>query len=618
MTIPAQNQTPDTALRETCNAKAALGTHLATDAASDALFVQRGTGTLGDAQGALDVQPGTGLVGETEHTISSLTSVDIGTGDGNPRRDVVYLNANGSLAVAEGSPAPFAWDEALNEDERTISNAYRPAPPDLADTPALALAVITVPANATTLPTGAISELRAEAPAGTGVATGAVDGQPIQSGLDGRVVAVAPGVGVIDAIDPADTPTPVGDAYALARDAGGGQVILPPEPVENAARIDIDSGVAVNILGTAYRRSRVIFTDTSDHGFVVNSPSNPPVPGSYWHNFQISGADVTARTKGATSALYFNHSPKDFNIGALAFEEWNSSVISGASGSMAYGSTWEHLAFGYGESDNRGTLLELHGQGAPLQIGQFHAATSTTDPLITTDQGRHVYLDIGTLNIGGEHGPVIDISGGSYSILDIGMMNFEPVGDGTASAVYDLAGHVCGRVGPTLAKTGTVDDVFVLGDDHGVFIAGVEKGGNNTINNAVVRVAGPHGEKSPSYYAGYAADIDYGGFSHETVVPLASPEAVPTPTTRTSANYTASYGEIVLCDTSANSVTVTLPTAESGMRVSAQNILSSSGNNMVIEPSDGAAIDGETSLTRGTEGVGNELVCDGTDWWTVS
>jgi hypothetical protein len=609
VTITARSQHPDHALRENAQQRVHKGTHLAPDAADDALFVECGTGTLGDNQGALNVRPGTALVGGTEHTIESETPVDIASGDGNPRRDVVYLDSTGALAVGMGTPHPFAWDDALAKDERTTTNAYRPAPPDLASVAGLPLATVTVTTNAGTLPTGAITELRAKAPA---VTSGTVDGQPIQAALDGHVVAVAPEHGVTDAIDPTASQTPVGDAYALARDAGGGQVILPPEPVENAARINVDTNIPVGILGTAYRRSEIEFTDTTDHAFDITSRSAGPAKGTFWHNFRISGSDASARPKGATSALNFHTGGKDFNIGALAFREWNGNVIKGG---VPYGSTWNHLAFGYGESNNNGTLLRLTGQGAPLQINQFHAATSTTDPLIATDQPRHVYLDIGTMNIGGEHGSIIDITGGSYSIVDIDLVNFEPVGSGTATHAIRFDGGVKGRIGPFLSKTGTIDDVFVLGNGHESVIGPVVIGPNQTVNNAIVRLA--EASDDTSYYYGPANDVDYGGQNRDELVALAEPYKTPQPTTRTSANYTSGYGEIVLCDTSANSVTVTLPSAEQGARVTAENILSNSGNEMVIETPGSGTIDGGDTIARATEGTGYELVCDGTDWWTV-
>ena len=164
MTLTARNRMPDWAVRETASAKAHRGTHLAPDAGSSALFVSRGTGTLGDGQGALDVRAGAALVRGDRAALDSEASVDISKGSGTERRDVVYLTASGTLGVLEGEPGNFAWGDGIGRDEQTIANAYRPAPPDMADVEGYPLAVVTVTQNANSLSTRAIHELRAPAP----------------------------------------------------------------------------------------------------------------------------------------------------------------------------------------------------------------------------------------------------------------------------------------------------------------------------------------------------------------------------------------------------------------------------------------------------------------------
>lgn len=187
MTLTARNDMPDWAVRETASAKAHRGTHLAPDAGSGALFVSRGTGTLGDGQGALDVRAGAALVDGDRQSRGSETPVDIRTGGGEPRRDVVYLTVNGTLAVLEGAPAPFEWGDGIGREQQTIANAHRPAPPDMADVAGYPLAVVTVTANANSLSTQAIHELRAPAPVGATAGGGAVrssDYGTIQAALD--------------------------------------------------------------------------------------------------------------------------------------------------------------------------------------------------------------------------------------------------------------------------------------------------------------------------------------------------------------------------------------------------------------------------------------------------
>lgn len=175
----ARSQHPDHALRENTEQRSHHGTHLAPDAAGDALFVGRGSGALGSNNGALSVRRGSALVKGAKYTLGSDAAIDIAGGDGDPRRDVVYLapvdampdteeqvttGDGAAIGVREGTPGAFAHDSALDESERTITNAYRPAPPDFASQTGYPLTVVTVTANAGTLPTGALTELRAEAP----------------------------------------------------------------------------------------------------------------------------------------------------------------------------------------------------------------------------------------------------------------------------------------------------------------------------------------------------------------------------------------------------------------------------------------------------------------------
>ncbi|EMA38479.1 hypothetical protein [Halococcus hamelinensis] len=166
MTLTRTNGSADWALLVTCDAKAALGTHLSPGAGDAALFVSRGTGTLGEGNDALDVAPGPAVVKGESGSLSQEQSVSISEGGGQPRRDVVYLSEEFELAVEEGAEGPLDWGETVSESQENLSNAIRPAPPDMADIPGFPLATVLVTANAPSLSTGALDDLRAPAPLG--------------------------------------------------------------------------------------------------------------------------------------------------------------------------------------------------------------------------------------------------------------------------------------------------------------------------------------------------------------------------------------------------------------------------------------------------------------------
>lgn len=558
MSLNALTQHPDHALRENAALRAQQGTHLHPDAANDALFVQRGTGTLGDNQGALDVQPGTGLVDGSEHTISSITPVDIATGDGSPRRDVVYLDDTGTLTVAKGTPAAFAWDSHLSESERTIANAYRPAPPDMSSTAGLPLATITVPANATTLPSAAITELRAEAPAVGDIETGVVDDKAIQSSLDGRVVAVAPGLGVVDAIDPAATGTPVQEAVdavnavgdvRYSRTAGAGSVLFPPGEITEGSRVE--EWGAIKFLGHGMFSSGIRFTNSSGHGFFAGSTNADRADGAYLDGFEIHGGPLADRTAG--SAIYFSSQESSYNvgIGRIAVGGWGPDPAIYADGHGPYSSTWRTIFAGSEKID--GPLIRFRNSLAlGMEIGNIYCGMSDPDTYAVEIDNCEFGGRIGAINCGGSTGRVlrVDEAGGTAGRsagLQVGWVNSEPNPSlSTDHAVYlaDTGNTSINHV--TTVADLTVDNVVELGASQNSSRGPANKRigtifPKGDVNNAPIAVtAAP---ESPSWYWGPPGDIDYGGFSAAGVIPLADAGYRSTATKATlSAGYSLASG----------------------------------------------------------------------------
>jgi hypothetical protein len=636
VTIPAQNQTPDTALRETANAKAQLGTHLATDAASDALFVQRGTGTLGDAQGALDVQPGTGLVVGVEHTVSSIKPVDIAVGDGSPRRDVVYLDSSGALAVAKGTPDAFAWDTALSESERTISNAYRPAPPDLSETEGLALAVVTVPANATTLPTGAITELRAEAPSAT--ATGAVNGQAIQAALDGRVVAVAPGTGISSAIDPASTNTPITDAHALLPKTGnvvGGTVLVPPGGVDNAGSIPLSSGVTYRGWGPGHSPDQTVseikVTATGVDLVDVHDPDQGSV-----RNACLDGVAIQGPGKDTTTGVGINirDPTARLRIGHVYFSRFANAlwtVSARMTETYCEGIIAEQFDPAAGGSD---TCIDWTNPGPGAggfvgHLGLYPVPSQSDSPveqaLDVADGGT---VAIGNLNVGGVCKRAARITG-SGAAVSIDVINHEPSGLGNLlSAAEDPVEIVfCGGESAVNIGSTTFYDAghgFTL---KSAYTAGGFSNGNNhfgpfnprgvSVSGGTVRITSDTTEQNIVHAPSSEVVNETGGPLSVPVQCLGDGRQVPPPATSTSTDYTANRDEMVFADTSSGSLTVTLPAAAASAAVEVVNAYSAQGNAVTIAtPGTGQVGGGETETISGAAAA-RRLICDGTDWWAV-
>lgn len=116
------------------------------DPDTGACVVSLGTQTLGQSD-TLSVASGDVLVDGTEHTISQTNIGIDASNQSDPRRDLVYIDTNGSVAVAKGAA------EAAEPTGENLSRFefYRPAPPDLAQTKATVLAEVWVPAGASSV-----------------------------------------------------------------------------------------------------------------------------------------------------------------------------------------------------------------------------------------------------------------------------------------------------------------------------------------------------------------------------------------------------------------------------------------------------------------------------------
>jgi len=88
-------------------------------------------------------------------SVSAQNNVSLAAADpDDPRKDVVYLDGNGTLRVATGIPEPAQPSDQIRR------ATYRPAPPDLSATDAVVLAEVWVPAGANDIVADDISDRR--------------------------------------------------------------------------------------------------------------------------------------------------------------------------------------------------------------------------------------------------------------------------------------------------------------------------------------------------------------------------------------------------------------------------------------------------------------------------
>lgn len=112
-----------------------------------------GSGTLGSGNNAISVASGEIYHDQTSVDVSSQ-NVDIDTGDSNPRKDVVYLDGNGSANVVNGTP------QSANPSGFTRFKTREPYPDDFDDQDGVVLAEVWVPADASSIGSNDLNDRR--------------------------------------------------------------------------------------------------------------------------------------------------------------------------------------------------------------------------------------------------------------------------------------------------------------------------------------------------------------------------------------------------------------------------------------------------------------------------
>ena len=325
----------------------------------------------------------------------------------------------------------------------------------------------------------------------------------VRQTLDGLVVPIAPGLGPGDAIDPTETSTPVGDAVetidATGDNAGFGTVLLPPAEIQEAE--PVVPSQFVEFLGWGAHTSAIEFTDLERDGFRIPHLKNGKFVSL--DGFTISGADTAERSGG--SALHFVNdtgvSPKQFDIGNVAFRNWVDPVVHCEKGSP-FDSVWEHLDFGYDANDGREIVLEKGQSLLGVQIGYIGAGNATGDPVFYTDFAG-AKVDIGFINIGGSARQAVRIKAAQNGHVHIGGINFESLVT-TDDPIVSVQGQASTRIDYVQNTNSTVRSMVRLDYQNGNTIIGPLRN-NGTVAVGKIEVASE--PASPSYYFGPSSDI---------------------------------------------------------------------------------------------------------------
>ena len=138
-----------------------------TDRDTGSCAVDVNTGTLGSGENTLRVQSGTALLDGSETDIPEQVA-DVPLSDSEPRKDVVALDSAGAAGVITGTAEP------ISPSGSSLEAAERPAPPDLSGRDVVPLALIVVPADATSITSSEVTDLRATGDVFAGRISGSV------------------------------------------------------------------------------------------------------------------------------------------------------------------------------------------------------------------------------------------------------------------------------------------------------------------------------------------------------------------------------------------------------------------------------------------------------------
>lgn len=347
-----------------------------------------------------------------------------------------------------------------------------------------------------------LQDVSAESVSTGGLSSKLNNGQ-YQSAIDGLVVPFADGVGVVDAVNPSSTTTPLQDSIdAIDAAADGGVVHLPAGVVQFSSALDFKGNQIVfdGLGNTPQTEEEGISTiefagsgSTSNHAVEVDGTDD----GSGFRNVTIKGPG-SGSTVG--NAIRFTGNPEGFRLSNVTFSAWGSEPVI-ESVDKPFDMNWGKVEY----HDIGGGFMLLNDLGPNNRIDMLR----TRGGEYILDQ-RNGSIQIDTINSGGDPGAggpsdeMIRTHGG----LEFDYWNFEPSGtfDGT-TLLYHKFSNTPTRLGRVINR-GTTDyilEVDTVGNaTYGPFY------NSGTVNTSIASAKAD--VVSPVGYDGPTSDWDSSGF----------------------------------------------------------------------------------------------------------
>lgn len=347
----------------------------------------------------------------------------------------------------------------------------------------------------------------------------AVPADAIHAARAGHVSAIGAGLGVVDAVDPANTSVPVQDAINLLP-AGGGEVLIPPGGVTNSGTIKVTHNVAIRGFGPAHRDQPVseIHVDVTGSDcikLVADSTGNAQY--NALNGFILRGPGQ------ATNSGIGIHAPNGVNhlhIGHIDVLDLGNQVLNIQGGNEYH---IDNLTCHGIEPQASGAteVMEFGGGSAGVTIGLIAGYPRGNQTDSSIERFCHIAggsFNIQHMNIGGACRRALQTD--DLTCVSVGTVRHEPTAlegdlsttESALSAVTHNGGGVC-QVGAAMnVDVGAVthDAIYVAAPPsggsgtNGNYFGGVRKAG--TVNNAIVDIQ-TDTSQAENIYQGASADV---------------------------------------------------------------------------------------------------------------
>jgi len=276
------------------------------------------------------------------------------------------------------------------------------------------------------------SEVRFTDPLSTDEILNSIGDAKLQASYDGLVVPIAQGLGASDAINPANTTTPVQDAVDAVEAAisgatpkAGGFVLLPSsganDLVQNNGTVTINDNVG--IVGHGYKTSGLEITATGVPGIEYASEAQGFIFGGF--TLEGPGDDVTTGPAILYSARTFDIS----SVGKVIVNNWANAGIRRADGGTLFHAEMGDWKFNNIDAGNEAGIIDFvpdSSTGTSIRFGEVQLTPTTTtsgsnSTAIATNLRDEILID--ELLMAGSCG---ELTNDDQTLLLIDLLHIEP------------------------------------------------------------------------------------------------------------------------------------------------------------------------------------------------